>query len=229
MRENLILIIEDEEKLLFTLRDYLRMNGYRVLTACDGNSGLEIFYDHMHEIDLLLLDIMMPGINGSEVLKEVRKQSDLPVIMMTAKESIESQLTSFEQGADDYIIKPYVLAVVKVHIEAILRRAGKISEQVTAGVVLVDSGAGKVYIDGEDIEATRKEFELMVFLVQNQNLVLKREKILNSVWGYEYSGNQRTVDTLIKQLRKKMGKYGTYIRSIYGAGYVFEVNTDETA
>ena len=207
MNKNVILLIEDEEKLSRTLAEYLELNGYEVLCALDGNKGLELFYDNMHRIDLVLLDIMLPGINGDEVLKEIRKKSSTPVIMVTAKSSIHDQLVNFANGADDYITKPYVLAIVKVHIEAILKRAGKMKEQVHAGHVAVEPATYKVYVDEKLIETTPKEYELLTYLIKNKNVVMRRESILESVWGYDYTGDIRTIDTLIKQLRKKIHPY----------------------
>lgn len=228
MGKNLILLIEDEEKLSRTLSDYLELNGYEVLRALDGHTGLELFYDNLHRIDLVLLDIMLPGINGDEVLKEIRAKSNTPVIMVTAKGSIHDQLLNFANGADDYITKPYVLAIVKVHIEAILKRAGKLTEQVSAGAISVEPSSFKVYVEGKQIETTPREYELLAYLIKNKNVVMRRESILESVWGYDYNGDVRTIDTLIKQLRKKLYPYGKYIKSVYGVGYLFEVEEDET-
>lgn len=224
MNKNVILLIEDEAKLSRTLAEYLELNGYEVLRALDGNQGLELFYDNMHRIDLILLDIMLPGINGDEVLKEIRKKSSTPVIMVTAKGAIHDQLLNFANGADDYITKPYVLAIVKVHIEAILKRAGKMKEQVQAGHVAVEPATYKVYVDDKMIDTTPKEYELLTYLIKNKNVVMRRESILESVWGYDYNGDIRTIDTLIKQLRKKIHPYESYIRSVYGVGYVFEAD-----
>ena len=174
MNKNVILLIEDEEKLSRTLAEYLELNGYEVLCALDGNKGLELFYDNMHRIDLVLLDIMLPGLSGDEVLKEIRKKSSTPVIMVTAKSSIHDQLVNFANGADDYITKPYVLAIVKVHIEAILKRAGKMKEQVHAGHVAVEPATYKVYVDEKLIETTPKEYELLTYLIKNKNVVMRR-------------------------------------------------------
>lgn len=227
MNKNVILVIEDEEKLARTLSDYLELNGYEVLCAHDGHAGLEVFYDNMHRIDLVLLDIMLPGMNGDEVLKEIRDKSNTPVIMVTAKSSIHDQLINFANGADDYITKPYVLAIVKVHIEAILKRSGKMKERITAGKLSVEPASFRVYVEDRLIETTPKEYELLTYLMKNKNMVIRRETILESVWGYDYTGDVRTIDTLIKQLRKKMAPYGTYIKSVYGVGYLFEVDEDE--
>ena len=216
VNKNVILLIEDEEKLSRTLAEYLELNGYRVLRALNGLEGLSMFYDHMHEVDLILLDIMLPGMDGSEILKEIRKKSNAPVIMVTARDSIHDQLLNFANGADDYITKPYALAIVKVHIEAILKRAGKQKERVEVGHIAVEPDTWRVY-------------ELLSYLIKNKNVVMTRDSILESVWGYDYSGDTRTVDTLVKQLRRKIAPYGSYIRSVYGVGYIFEGEENETA
>lgn len=222
-----ILVIEDEPKLAKTLSDYLRLNGYEVFCALEGYPGLELFYDRMHEIDLVLLDIMLPDISGEEVLKEIRQRSRIPVIMATARDSVQDQLKNFANGADDYIIKPYVLSIVKVHVEAVLKRAGKLVEQIGAGGITLEPEGRKAYCGGEQLLLTPREYDLLEYLVQNQNRVQRREAILEALWGFHYVGDSRTVDTMIKQIRKKLGAYGHYIRSVYGVGYIFEVEEDE--
>lgn len=227
MERNLILLIEDEEKLSRTLKEFLELSGYDVLCALDGQTGLELFYDNMHKIDLVLLDIMLPDINGDEVLKGIREKSNTPVIMVTAKNSIHDQLVNFANGADDYITKPYVLAIVKVHIEAILKRAGKIVERVQAGKIEIEPAGRKLFVEGRLIETTPREYELLAYLIKNKGVVVTRENILESVWGYDYMGDVRTIDTLIKQIRKKIRPHGNYIKSVYGVGYLFEVKEDD--
>lgn len=222
-----ILLIEDEEKLSKTLSDYLELNGYEVFCALEGYQGLELFYDRMHEIDLILLDIMLPDIGGEEVLKEIRQRSSVPVIMVTARDSIQDQLKNFANGADDYIIKPYVLSIVKVHVEAVLKRAGKLVEQIRAGGIVLEPEGRKAYCDGELLMFTPREYELLEYLIHNRNRVQSRDAILEALWGYHYVGDSRTVDTMIKQLRRKLGEYGGYIKSVYGIGYIFEVDGDE--
>lgn len=222
-----ILLIEDEEKLAKTLTDYLELNEYEVLFALEGYRGLELFYDKMHEIDLVLLDLMLPDISGSEILKEIRKKSKVPVIMATARDSVQDQLQSFENGADDYITKPYVLSIVKVHIEAVLKRVGKMQKQIVAGGIVLEPESRKVYCDGEEIVMTPREFEVLEYLICNQKRIHKRETLLETLWGYHYLGGTRTVDTIIKQLRKKLGNYGSCIKSVYGVGYLFEEEMDE--
>lgn len=222
-----ILLIEDEEKLAKTLADYLLMNDFKVYYALDGYSGMELFYDKMHEIDLILLDLMLPDLSGNEILKEIRKKSKVPVIMVTARDSVQDQLQSFENGADDYITKPYVLSIVKVHIEAILKRVGKMQQQIVAGEIVLEPESRKVYCAGEEIVMTPREYEVLEFLICNQKRIHKREVLLETLWGYHYLGGTRTVDTIIKQLRKKLGSYGSCIKSVYGVGYLFEDDRDE--
>lgn len=226
-RNKTLLVVEDEEKLLRTLSDFLAMQGYEVLQASDGQKALEIFYDNMNKIDLILLDIFLPQVSGNEVLKEIRKHSQMPVIMLTANSSVEKQLHSFSQGADDYIVKPYTLSVLKAHVEAVLKRVGKYQQFLEAGELYLDLPAQKVYRKGEYMETTRREYELLLYFIENQGRVLKREHILDAVWGFDYKGETRTVDTLVKQLRKKLTSECNYIRSIYGVGYIFEADTDE--
>ncbi len=222
-----LLLIEDEEKLARTLADYLTLSDYEVLYALSGYQGMELFYDRMHEIDLILLDIMLPDISGSEILKEIRKRSKIPVIMVTARDSVRDQLQNFENGADDYITKPYVLSIVKVHIEAVLKRVGKLQEQIEAGGIILQPQNRKVFCDGEEIVLTPKEYEVLEYLICNRKRIQKREMLLEELWGYHYVGDSRTVDTIIKQLRKKLGSHGSCIKSVYGVGYMFEDGSDE--
>ncbi|MDO5345253.1 MAG: response regulator transcription factor [Lachnospiraceae bacterium] len=222
-----ILLIEDEEKLAETLADYLQMSGYEVIYALSGYRGMELFYDRMHELDLILLDIMLPDISGSEILKEIRQRSKVPVIMVTARSSVQDQLQNFENGADDYITKPYVLSIVKVHIEAVLKRVGKLQKQIRAGGIVLEPEGRKAFCDGKRLFLTPREYEMLEYLICNRKRVQGRETILEALWGYHYVGDTRTVDTIIKQLRKKLGKYGGYIKSVYGVGYLFEDGADE--
>ena len=222
-----LMVVEDEEKLLRTLSDFLMIQGYEIIQAADGQEALEIFFNNMNKIDLILLDIMLPRMNGNEVLKEIRRNSQVPVIMLTANSSVEKQLYSFSQGADDYIVKPYTLAVIKAHVEAVLKRSGKADQFLEAGKLRLDLLGQKVYRNGEYVETTRREYELLQYFVENKGRVLKREHILDAVWGFDYAGETRTVDTMVKQLRKKLTEECNYIRSVYGVGYIFEAGTDD--
>ena len=221
MKKNWILVVEDEQKLARTMEDFLKLQGYEVVCAGSGEEALRIFYGNKYKVDLILLDVMLSGVNGYEVLREVRSVSDVPVIMLTARSSVADQMSGFEKGADDYITKPYTLELVKLHIEAVLRRAGKLKRTMEYGHITVDLAGQMVYWKGNYIETTRKEYELLVYFIENSGIVLARNTILDAVWGYDYVGDIRTVDTLVKQLRKKLTEECTYIRSVYGVGYIF--------
>lgn len=221
-----VLLIEDETKLLETLSDFLEINHYNVIQAMDGLDGIQKFNTHHSEIDIVLLDIMLPFVDGYEVLKQIRLCSNVPVIILTAKEEIEDQVKGFSYGADDYIIKPYTLSIVKLHIEAVLKRFGHGLDFLYAGDIKIDVRAKKVYVKEQFVETTPKEFELLHILIRNQGTVLTRDYILDTIWGDYYVGDVRTIDTLVKQLRKKLGDT-SYIRTVYGVGYCFEVEENE--
>lgn len=222
MKKNQILVVEDEQKLLRTMEDFLLLQGYEVLKAEDGQEALRVFYKYKSSIDMILLDVMLPEISGYVVLKEIRKSSDVPVILVTARSSVEDQMCGFEKGADDFIVKPYTLELVKLHIEAVLKRAGKLKNYLEFGNITVDVSGQKVYWKENYIETTRKEYELLLYFIEHSNIVLQRSTILDAVWGYDYVGDIRTVDTLVKQLRKKLTDECGYIKSVYGVGYLFE-------
>ena len=221
MKKTVILLIEDEKKLLRTLADFLTMHNYQVYTAEDGLAGIKQFRAHSEEIDCVLLDVMLPFADGNEVLKQIRLFSNVPVIMLTAKEEVEDQLESFSQGADDYIVKPYSLAVVEMHLEAVLKRFYQEKDFLEVGDIRIEVKSQKAYVRNEYVEMTPKEFEVIQLLVKNEGIVMSREQILDQVWGYQYVGDTRTVDTIIKQLRKKLGDK-VYIRTVYGVGYCLE-------
>lgn len=226
MEKITVLIVEDEKKLLKTMADFLTMHGYQVYTAEDGLKGIQQFQAHSREISCVLLDVMLPFMDGNEVLRQIRLASDVPVIMLTAKEEVEDQLKSLSCGADNYIVKPYSLAVVKMHIEALLKRYRQEQEILSAGDIRIVVGSQKVYVRDVFVETTPKEFELMQFFVKNEGVVLTRDHILDSICGYHYVGDTRTIDTIVKQLRKKLGNV-SYIRTVYGVGYCFEGKGNE--
>ncbi len=226
MEKITVLIVEDEKKLLKTMADFLTMHGYQVYTAEDGLKGIQQFQAHSREISCVLLDVMLPFMDGNEVLRQIRLASDVPVIMLTAKEEVEDQLKSLSCGADNYIVKPYSLAVVKMHIEALLKRYRQEQEILSAGDIRIEVGSQKVYVRDVFVETTPKEFELMQFFVKNEGVVLTRDHILDSIWGYHYVGDTRTIDIIVKQLRKKLGNV-SYIRTVYGVGYCFEGKGNE--
>lgn len=221
-----ILIVEDEEKLRSTVADFLKLYEFETIEAKDGQQAMELFETHSNKIDLILLDIMLPVFDGQQVLKKIRETSEVPVIMMTAKAGDYEQIKSFGNGVDDYIKKPFMLALLKARIEAVLKRVANNTvsrDLIEIKRLKLDCGARKVYIDNRFIVTTPKEFDLLCYLVENKNVALRREQILDAVWGMDYDGTYRTVDTVIKQIRLKLGDTCPYIKSIYGVGYIFEV------
>ncbi len=221
MKDTTVLIIEDERKLLETLSDFLKLNGYHTYLALDGIEGLRMFREHHDEISCVLIDVMLPFTGGNEVLKQIRLISNIPVIMLTAKEEVEDQIESFSLGADDYIVKPYSLVVVKMHMEAVLKRYRQDVEFIESGDIRIETSSQKVFVRGEEVAMTPKEYDTLQLFLKNEGIVLAREKILDSVWGYQYVGDTRTVDTIVKQIRKKLGD-PSYIHTVYGTGYRFE-------
>ncbi len=221
-----ILIADDEARLRKLLSDYLVREGYEVLEAADGEEALDIFYREK-ELDLLILDVMMPGVDGFQVCQEVRETSDIPIVMLTAKSEENDILNGYENGADEYISKPFSPKVLVARVNAIIRRTcdAKQSnkETIEAGGIVVDKRAHIVTIDGEEVVLSVKEFELLTYFMQNANIALSRDKILNGVWNYDYFGDARTIDTHVKKLRAKLGDKGQYIKTIWGMGYKFEV------
>lgn len=220
----MIFVVEDDEKLRKTLEDFLQATGFCVMTAQDGQEALDVYFANNQKIDLILLDGMLPKVDGYDVLKQIREYSDVPIIMLTARESEEDQLKGLENGADNYITKPFLLKVLKAHMEVLLKRSNrKRSEKIQRGKIQIEKEYRKVYLDGELLVMTPKEYDLLLYFIENENIVLSREAILNAVWGFDYDGDMRTIDTLVKQLRKKMTEKAPYIQSVYGVGYRFEV------
>ena len=205
-----ILIVEDEEKLRNIVVDFLKLYDYNIIEAKDGKQAIERFEENVEDIDLILLDIMLPIYDGQYVLKQIREISEIPIIMMTAKSGDYEQIKSFGNGVDDYIKKPFMLALLKARIEAVLKRTKKSSENnsevLEVGKLTLDCMARKVYVDNNFIITTPKEFDLLKFFIENKNVALKREQILDGVWGSDYEGTYRTVDTVIKQIRIKLGE-----------------------
>lgn len=222
--KHVILVVEDDGKLRKTLEDFLQATGFCVMTAEDGQQALDIYFANNQKIDLILLDGMLPKVDGYDVLKQIREYSSVPIIMLTARESEEEQLKGLENGADNYITKPFLLKVLKAHMEVLLKRSnGRKSDKIQKGKIQIEKEFRKVYLDGELLVTTPKEYDLLLYFIENENIVLSREAILNAVWGFDYDGDIRTIDTLVKQLRKKMTEKAPYIQSIYGVGYRFEV------
>ena len=218
-----ILVADDEFRIRKLVRDYLVKSGYEVLEAADGEEAMDLFYSHK-DIALLVLDVMMPKLDGWKVCEEVRAVSKVPIIMLTARSEERDELKGFALGVDEYISKPFSLKVLVARISAILRRVAgtEPEEKLSYRGIEVDRTAHRVFVDGEEIELSYKEFELLCFFMENKGIALSREKILNSVWNFDYYGNARTIDTHVKKLRSKIGPKGDYIRTIWGMGYKFE-------
>ena len=220
----LVLMVEDDNKLREVLTKFLSRNDYEVLAAENGKVGLELFYENSKNLDIVLLDGMLPDIDGVDVLKEIREHSQVPVIMLTARESEEDQLNGLNNGADNYITKPFLMKVLLVQMDKLIQKnSNEDTDVIEKGALKLEKQFRKAYINGEFVDTTPKEFDLLVYMCENEKVVLKRENILDAVWGFDYDGDMRTVDTLVKQLRKKMTDKYPYITSVYGVGYRFEV------
>ena len=220
-----VLMVDDESRMRKLVSDFLTRKGYIVIEAGDGEEALDRFYADK-DISLVILDVMMPKMNGWDVCREIRKNSKVPIIMLTAKSDESSELNGFECGADEYIAKPFSPKILTARVDALIRRSYSIdsSEVTDVGGIIIDKAAHIVKIDGQEIDLSFKEFELLTYFVDNKGLALSREKILNNVWNYDYFGDARTIDTHVKKLRKKLGEKGDYIKTIWGMGYKFEVN-----
>ena len=218
-----ILVVDDEARMRKLVKDFLVKAGYAVLEAADGSEALEIFYANK-DISMLILDVMMPKIDGWEVCREVRSISQVPIIMLTARSDEKDELLGFELGVDEYISKPFSPKILVARVEAILRRSMNQIEdcRMEEGGIIMDKAAHVVTIDGQPIDLSYKEFELLAYFIENKGIALSREKILNNVWNYDYFGDARTIDTHVKKLRSKMGSKGDMIKTIWGLGYKFE-------
>lgn len=221
-----ILVVDDESRMRKLVRDFLVRKDYEVLEAGDGEEALDAFYRDK-DIALIVLDVMMPKMNGWDVCREIRETSKVPIIMLTAKSDESDELLGFELGVDEYIAKPFSPKILVARVEAILRRtaAGGAAEPKSAGGIVLNKEARQVTLDGEPVELSFKEFELLEYFLENEGIALSRERILNSVWNYDYFGDARTIDTHVKKLRSKLGKKGAYIHTIWGMGYKFEVKS----
>ena len=218
-----VLVVDDETRMRKLVKDFLVKRDFEVLEAGDGEEALEIFFDRK-DIALIILDVMMPKMDGWEVCREIRHYSQVPIIMLTAKGDEKDELMGFEMGVDEYISKPFSPKILVARVEAILRRTNAIGEgKREIGGIVLDQSAHEVTIDGKQVELSFKEFELLSYFIDNQGIALSRERILNNVWNYDYFGDARTIDTHVKKLRSKLGEKGNYIRTIWGMGYKFEV------
>ena len=220
-----ILVVDDESRMRKLVRDFLEKKNFQVLEAGDGEEAMDIFYEEK-DIALILLDVMMPKRDGWEVCREIRKNSKVPIIMLTARGDERDELLGFDLGVDEYISKPFSPKILVARVEAILRRTGQDAggDVLSAGGIVIDKAAHQASVDGEPMELSFKEFELLTYFLENQGIALSREKILNSVWNYDYFGDARTIDTHVKKLRSKMGAKGEYIKTVWGMGYKFEVD-----
>ena len=219
-----ILMVDDEARMRKLVKDFLTNKGFKVIEAADGEEAVDIFFAQK-DIALILLDVMMPKMDGWEVLKTIRKYSQVPVLMLTARRAERDDLQASSLGVDEYISKPFSPKILVARVEAILRRSKAVSTDILeVGGICIDKAAHQVTIDGKEIELSFKEFELLTYFVENQGIALSREKILNNVWNYDYFGDARTIDTHVKKLRSKLGDKGEYIKTVWGMGYKFEVS-----
>ena len=219
-----ILVVDDESRMRKLVKDFLEREGHIIIEAADGMEAMDIFYENK-DIALIILDVMMPSMDGWQVCREVRALSQVPIIMLTARGEERDELQGFELGVDEYISKPFSPKILVARVNAILKRgrAADSEDLIDAGGIVIDKAAHLVKIDDVPIDLSVKEFELLTYFVENQKMALSREKILNNVWDYDYFGDVRTIDTHVKKLRSKLGEKGNYIKTIWGMGYKFEV------
>lgn len=219
-----VLVVDDEARMRKLVRDFLTVKGFLVVEAGDGEEAIDIFFEQK-DIALILLDVMMPKMDGWEVCRTIRKYSQVPIIMLTARGEEQDELQGFSLGVDEYISKPFSPKILVARVEAILRRSSTMSQEVIdVGGIHIDKSAHQVLVDGKNVDLRYKEFELITYFAENQGIALSREKILNNVWNYDYFGDARTIDTHVKKLRSKLGDKGDYIKTIWGMGYKFEVD-----
>ena len=220
-----ILVVDDESRMRKLVKDFLIKKNFQVLEAGNGEEAMDIFYEEK-DIALIILDVMMPKMDGWEVCREIRKNSKVPIIMLTARSDERDELLGFDLGVDEYISKPFSPKILVARVEAILRRTGQSNPEdvLSAGGIVINKAAHLATVDGNPMELSFKEFELLTYFLENEGIALSREKILNSVWNYDYFGDARTIDTHVKKLRSKMGDKGEYIKTVWGMGYKFEVD-----
>lgn len=224
MEGTYILVVDDESRMRKLLNDFLVAKGYHILEAEDGEKAIEVFEENKNKIKLILLDVMMPKLDGWSVLRQIRQTSKVPIIMLTARGEEQDELFGFELGVDEYISKPFSPKILVARVEAILKRTqGDTKEVKDYGGIEIDKEGRTVTVDGKVLELSLREYELLVYLVENENIALSRDKILNNVWNYDYYGDSRTIDSHIKKIRHKLGKRGKYIKTMRGVGYKFEV------
>ena len=224
MDKESILIVDDEERMRKLIKDFLKQKNFNTMEAGDGEEALKIFEENQNNIKLILLDVMMPKLDGWSVLRQIRQTSQIPIIMLTARGEEQDELFGFELGVDEYISKPFSPKILVARVEAILKRTqGEQKEVKDYGGIEIDKEGRTVTVDGKVLELSLREYELLVYLVENENIALSRDKILNNVWNYDYYGDSRTIDSHIKKIRHKLGKRGKYIKTMRGVGYKFEI------
>lgn len=219
-----VLVVDDEARMRKLIKDFLNVKGFEILEAEDGEKALDVFENNKNKINIILLDVMMPKLDGWSVLRQIRQESKVPIIMLTARGEEQDELFGFELGVDEYISKPFSPKILVARVEAILKRVEKEENDIKDfGGILIDKDGRTVKVDGKTIELSLREYELLIYLVENENIALSRDKILNNVWNYDYYGDSRTIDSHIKKIRHKLGKRGKYIQTIRGIGYKFEI------
>lgn len=224
MNNNCILVVDDELRMRKLIKDFLIASGFNILEAEDGEQALEVFEKEKNRINLILLDVMMPKLDGWSVLRQIRQESRVPIIMLTARGEEQDELFGFELGVDEYISKPFSPKILVARVEAILKRTNQSQKEIKEyDGIEVDKEGRTIKVDGKQIELSLREYELLTYLLDNENIALSRDKILNNVWNYDYYGDSRTIDSHIKKIRHKLGKKGKYIKTIRGIGYKFEV------
>ena len=224
MNDVTVLVVDDESRMRKLVKDFLNQKQYKVLEASDGEEALKVFEENKNKISIILLDVMMPKLDGWSVLRQIRQISKVPIIMLTARGEEQDELFGFELGVDEYISKPFSPKILVARVEAILNRTKPKENYVkVSGGISIDSDGRTVKVDGKEIELSLREYELLKYLVDNNGIALSRDKILNNVWNYDNNGDSRTIDSHIKKIRHKLGKKGKYIETIRGVGYKFEV------
>ena len=219
-----ILIVDDESRMRKLIKDFLVAKEYKILEAADGEEALQVFEENQSKIELILLDVMMPKLDGWSVLRQIRQNSKVPIIMLTARGEEQDELFGFELGVDEYISKPFSPKILVARVEAILKRTQAHTEKKKDyGGIQIDTEGRTIKVDGKILELSLREYELLIYLIENENIALSRDKILNNVWNYDYYGDSRTIDSHIKKIRHKLGKKGKYIKTMRGVGYKFEV------
>ena len=224
MNDITVLVVDDEARMRKLIKDFLVQKGYSVLEAADGEEALQVFEENKNKIGLILLDVMMPKLDGWSVLRQIRQSSSIPIIMLTARGEEQDELFGFELGVDEYISKPFSPKILVARVEAILKRVyGDTKDVKDYDGITIDQEGRTVKVDGKPIDLSLREYELLKYLLDNENIALSRDKILNNVWNYDYYGDSRTIDSHIKKIRHKLGKKGKYIETIRGIGYKFEI------